>query len=106
MLRVRTSQNDPIRIDAVSPGDDYGRIGVTLCPGKQDPRAWKGPANRDLGLDLDGIQGWGATAVISLITDKEIDHLQVRGLREAVEERHMEWWHLPIPDGHPPGSDF
>ncbi len=44
--------------------------------------------------------------MISLTTDEEIDYLQVRGLRDAVEERHMEWWHLPIPDVNPPGSDF
>ena len=106
MLKVRTSHNDPIRIDAVSPGDGTGRIGITLCPGKKDAHAWNGPADRDLGLDLDEIQRRGATAVISLITDKEITVLQVRGLREAVEERNMEWWHLPIPDLEPPGSDF
>ena len=75
-------------------------------PRKEDLRARNGPANRDLGLDLDEIQRWGATAVISLITDEEIDHLHVTGLREAVEERQMEWWHLPIPDVNPPGFDF
>ena len=106
MLNVRTSQNDPIRIGEVSPGDGSGRIGITLCPGKTGPRRSGGAWSRDLGIDLDAIQRWGATAVISLITDEEIDFLQVRGLREAVEERHMEWWHLPIPDVCPPGSDF
>ena len=106
MSNVRTSHNDPLRIDAVSPGDGSGRIGITLCPGKKDAHAWSGPADRDLGLDLDEVQRWGATAVMSLITDKEIDSLHVRGLREAVEEQHMEWWHLPIPDLEPPGSDF
>ena len=35
MLHLRTSQNDPIRISAVSHGDGYGRIGITLCPGKK-----------------------------------------------------------------------
>ena len=42
----------------------------------------------------------------SLMTSQEIDALQVRGLSDAVESRHMEWWHLPIEDGHPPGHDF
>ena len=106
MLNVRTSQNDPIRIGAVSPDDCAGQIGITLCPGKKGPRRSGGAWNRDLGLDLDAIQHWGATAVISLITHEEIDFLQVRGLREAVEERHMEWWHLPIPDVCPPGPPF
>ena len=44
----------------------------------------------------------GATAVITLITDEELDSLQVRGLPTAVQDRHMEWWHLPIPDVQPP----
>lgn len=106
MSIARTSKSHPLRIDSVSPGDGLGRIGITLCPGKKDPRAWNGPADRDLDLDLDEIQRWGATAVVSLITDREIDDLQVRGLSEAVQDRHMEWWHLPIPDVSPPGSDF
>ena len=106
MSYVLNSQNNPLRIGALSCGDAYGRIGITLCPGKKDARAMFGPADRDLGLDLDVVQRWGATAVITLITDEEIDYLQVRGLREAVEERHMEWLHLPIPDVNPPGPDF
>ena len=44
--------------------------------------------------------------MISLITEGEINLLQVGGIREAVEERHMEWWHLPVPDLCPPGPDF
>jgi len=106
MSNARTSQSHPLQIKAVRPGDGSGRIGITLCPGKKDPQGLTGAWNRDLGLDLDEVQHWGATAVISLITDEEIDYLQVRGLRDAVEERHMEWWHLPIPDVNPPGSDF
>ena len=49
---------------------------------------------------------WGATAVITLITDEELDGLQVRGLPAAVQDRHMEWWHLPVPDVQPPGPEF
>ena len=106
MSPVRTSKSHPLRIDSVSPGDGLGRIGITLCPGKEDRHAWNGPCDRDLDLDLDKVQRWGATAVISLITDPEIDYLQVRGLSEGVQDRHMEWWHLPIPDGYPPGANF
>lgn len=106
MSTAKTSTNSPLRIGTVISGDGLGRIGVTLCPGKKDPRALYGPADRDLDLDLDEIQRWGATAVISLITDEEIDYLKVQGLSEAVRDRHMEWWHLPIPDVSPPGPDF
>ena len=90
----------------MTPGDGHGRIGVTLCPGKTDPGAISGPAARDLDTDLDAIGRWGATAVVSLITDEEMDHLSVRDLPEAVRDRHMEWWHAPILDGTPPGTDF
>ncbi len=101
-----TSDSSPLRIASVTPGDGQGRIGITLCPGKTDPAAMAGPTARDLDTDLDVIRDWGATAVVSLITREEIDHLGVGDLEEAVRDRHMEWWHVPIPDGMPPGADF
>ena len=105
-MQTRTSETDPLLINAVSPGDGQGRIGITLCPGKTDPHGLYGSWARDLDADLDVVQDWGATAVVSLITEEEIDYLQVGGLGEAVRDRHMEWWHLPIPDGMPPQTAF
>ena len=102
----RTSVSDPLRIAEVSPGRGLGRTGITLCPGKKQASAWSGSWCRDLDLDMDAIQRWGATAVITLLEDWEIDQLQVRALPEAVRKRHMEWWHLPIPDAQPPGLEF
>ena len=104
MTTAKTSESHPLRIDTVRPADECGRIGITLCPGKKQPVAASG--SWDLDLDLDKVQHWGATAVISLITDQELDCLKVRGLPDAVQKRHMEWWHLPIPDVQPPGPDF
>ena len=101
-----TSENSPLRIASVAAGDGQGRIGITLCPGKTDPAAMSGPVARDPDTDLDAIRGWGASAVVTLITDEEIDHLGVRDIEEAVRDRHMEWWHAPMPDGMPPGADF
>ncbi|MCY4355055.1 MAG: ADP-ribosylglycohydrolase family protein [Truepera sp.] len=106
MLTPKTSESDPLRIAAVTPGDGQGRIGITLCPGKTDPATISGAWARDLDTDLDAIQRWGATAVVSLITDEEIDHLSVRDLPKGVRDRHLEWWHAPIPDGRPPGPEF
>ena len=106
MLTSKTSEGDPLRIAAVTPGDDHGRIGITLCPGKTDPDGISGAWARDLDTDLDAIQRWGATAVVSLITDEEVDLLSVRDLPKGVRDRHMEWWHAPIPDGRPPGPEF
>ncbi len=106
MPTTRTSESSPIRIDLVHPGGGQGRIGITFCPGKTDPARVPEAWARDLDTDLDAIQRWGATAVVSLITDEEIDRLSVRHLPEGVRDRHMEWWHAPIPDGMPPGADF
>ena len=106
MPTAKTSLSDPLRIAVVTPDGIQGRIGITLCPGKTDGTAMSGPWARDLDLDLDVIQRWGATALISLIEDQEFEFLSVRGLGNAVETRHMEWWHLPIPDGSPPGVAF
>ena len=106
MPATRTSASSPLRVASVTPGEGYGRIGITLCPGKSDPAGMSGPWARDLDADLDAIAHWGATAVVSLITDEELDTLSVRGLPGAVRDRHMEWLHAPIPDGWPPGRDF
>ena len=103
---IKTSETHPIRVDSVRPKDGYGRIGVTLCPGKKYPWGLAGNWERDLDPDLDLISRWGATAVVSLITREEIRDLEVQNLSRAVADRHMEWWHLPIPDGQPPGPEF
>ena len=107
MSTVKTSESDPIRIAAVTSGRDHGRIGVTLCPGKTDSAGISGAWKRDLDTDLDAIQRWGATAVITLIEEHEFDLLKVRDLPTKVRDRHMEWWHLPIQDGKsPPARGF
>ena len=106
MQIAKTSRSHPLYIKDVRPAGRCGRIGLTLCPGKTDPNGLFGAWDRDLDLDLDAIQQWGATAVVSLITDEEMAGLKVRDLPRGVTDRHMEWWHLPIPDGHPPGADF
>ena len=105
-MSTKTSETSPLRIGAVTLGNGQGRIGITLCPGKTDPYAMFGPVARDLDTDLDVVRDWGATAVVSLIEAEEIEYLRVGGLGEAVRDRHMEWWHLPIPDGMPPQPDF
>lgn len=107
MPTPRTSEDSPIRIAAVTPRDGHGRIGITLCPGKTDPNGISGPWARDLDTDLDAIQRWGATAVVTLLEDHEFDLLEVRDLPRKVRDRHMEWWHLPIQDGKsPPARGF
>ncbi len=106
MTEVKTSRTHPLCVNPVRPKDGYGRIGITFCPGKFDPSGYTGSWERDLDLDLERIRRWGATAVVSLITEKEMRDLKVQGLSRAVADRYMDWWHLPIPDVRPPGPDF
>jgi ADP-ribosylglycohydrolase/protein-tyrosine phosphatase len=64
--------------------------------------AWE----RDLNLDLDAVVRWGASAVVSLIEHHEFQILKVPELANAVTERGMKWFHLPIKDAQPPDADF
>jgi hypothetical protein len=64
----KTSLTHPIKIAAISAGPLLGRVGITFCPGKFDPQAMGGSCDRDLSLNLDAIQVWGAAAVVALIS--------------------------------------
>ena len=103
---MSTSKDNPLRINEVRLQSDHGRIGITLCPGKKQDDGISGCHDRDLAADLDVVRDWGAAAVVSLITDDEINLLSVGDLGEEVKARHMTWLHLPIRDGHPPGNTF
>ena len=105
-MAMRTSESHPLRIDSVRPGMSTGLIGMTFCPGKTDHAAMSGAWERDLDLDLATAVRWGASAIVSLIEEHEFQALKVPGLGNAVVERGMKWFHLPIPDFQPPGSAF
>jgi ADP-ribosyl-[dinitrogen reductase] hydrolase len=101
----RTSVTDPLLIAQVTaPGG--GTIGLTLCPGKHQRRAWEGDWERDLDTDIATIKAWGATTVVTLMEARELDRYEVSGIREAVEAAGMKWMHLPIVDGRAPGRFF
>jgi ADP-ribosyl-[dinitrogen reductase] hydrolase len=98
---LRTSITHPLEIATVEIGPGFGRIGLTLCPGKQQKHAATGAWGRDLALDLDAIERWGAAAVLTLVEKEELAGLGVplEILREAVRARHMDWHYYPIKDG-------
>lgn len=103
---VRTSLTHPLQIAAVQAGEGLGRIGITFCPGKVQPSAVTGPWQRDLHIDLDAIEAWGAAAVVTLIEPHEMASLKVEALGDAVADRHMSWCHLPIRDVTIPDARF
>ena len=105
-MTLRTSITHPIAIAEIRAGLGMGRIGVTFCPGKKQANAFSGVWQRDLCVDLDAIADWGAAAVVTLIEDHELESLQVTPLGESVADRHMLWFHLPIPDVTAPDERF
>ena len=102
----RTSITHPLLIAEVSAGPSLGRVGLTFCPGKRQSGAVSGSWARDLGLDLDAIEAWGAAAVVTLVEQDELEQLGVVGIGAAVANRHMSWFHLPITDVSTPESRF
>ena len=51
----RTSLTHPLQIAAVDAGPEFGRVGITFCPGKYDPHAMSGAWDRDLATDDYGV---------------------------------------------------
>ena len=81
----------------------WGRIGVTLAPGKVQPDSRHA---RDLATDLDVIEQWNAAAVVTLLEPHELNALQIADLGAEVVRRNMEWHHWPIADGCCPLAEF
>ena len=81
-------------------------IGIIPCPGRNHVdtkgRRWR----RDLVLDLDVIQAWGADAILTLLESFEFDQLGVPNFSEEIDRRKIPWYHLPIPDMSPPKQEF
>ena len=103
---IKTSISHPLRIDEVKTPNGSGIIGMTLCPGKKIKSAMSGVWDRDLDIDLQAIQAWGAQALVNLIEEHEHDLLHVPNYVEKVKSFPMGFYHLPITDVHPPDERF
>ncbi len=101
---IKTSVTHPLRIDELNLL--RGKIGITFCPGKHQQDAYSGRWERDLAIDLQAIQDWGAQAILCLIEEQEMTELGVELLPKLVPEFGMEFFHLPIPDGQAPTPKF
>ncbi|WP_114947654.1 ADP-ribosylglycohydrolase family protein [Microvirga calopogonii] len=98
--------SSPLRIAEISTGRAGGLIGITFAPGKKQVSAYSGVHDRDLSQDLDTIAAWGAAAVVTLVTARELIDLKIPTLGDEVRSRFMEWHHLPIEDWHAPDAAF
>lgn len=103
-MNRRTSLSHPLLIATLPMG--LGAVGITFCPGKQGDSVFGAPWVRDVGLDLDVIQAWGATSVVTLVEGHELISLGVPDLGERILERGLRWHHLPIADLNAPGPEF
>lgn len=103
---IKTSISHPLRIDEVKAPNGRGIIGMTLCPGKKIKSTKSGVWNRDLDMDLQAIQVWGAQALVNLMEEHEYELLRVPDYAAKVRSYPMEYFHLPIVDVHPPDGRF
>jgi ADP-ribosyl-[dinitrogen reductase] hydrolase len=67
-----------------------GRVGLARCPGLDRPA--------DLSADVAKFRAWGATAVVTGLSEREISHLGLGELGDAIESLGMDWHHVPIAD--------
>lgn len=102
----RTSITHPLLIAAVAVAPEFGRVGITFCPGKYDEDGMSGAWDRDLAIDLDAVRDWGARAVVTLLEHHEFILLKVPRLGDEVLRRGMLWFHLPIADASVPDDKF
>ncbi len=102
---MKTSLTHPLEIPAVTAG--AGRVGMCMCPGKQQPHAATGPWHRDLALDMDAIAAFEAAILITLMEADELEKATpaVR-LKAATEARGIAWLRIPIVDFQAPGVEF
>lgn len=105
-MTILTSISHPLHIATVAAGEGLGRIGLSLCPGKQDRHGLSGRWQRDLSRDISVIAEAGFCAVVTLIEGHEMEALDVGRLGLEVSRHAMDWYHLAIRDGEAPGRDF
>jgi protein-tyrosine phosphatase len=79
-------------------------LGMSHCPGRHGVdgagRHWA----RALDADLQTIQAWGASAVLSLVEPHEFARLGVPDFAQAIARTPLQWLPVPITDMATPGA--
>ena len=70
---------------------------LTPCPGTKDV---------DLVNSLQQIKASGAVALLTFMTQRELDKNQLSDIGKASEAQGLQWFHLPIVDDEAPGTPF
>jgi protein-tyrosine phosphatase/nicotinamidase-related amidase/aminoglycoside phosphotransferase (APT) family kinase protein len=74
-----------------------GRLGITPCPGRQDQ-------DRDLGTDLTQLRSQGATRLLCLMTDSELNWAGVSDLGPRAQAAGLTYHRVPVPDQDTPDA--
>ena len=99
----RTSETDPLSFSTLQVGKGF--IGLTICPGKKGASIYGNDWHRDIDSDIRAIANWGASAVVTIMTDDELQFLGVGNLGLYVAKYGMEWYQIPVPDTTAPNYE-
>jgi protein-tyrosine phosphatase len=106
LMKIRTSDSHPLRVDFVEELPLPGRLGLTMAPGKKGWSNYGGPWDRDLQSDLERLVSVYRTDVlVSLLEPYEFELLEIPDLLESARQRGMRVRHLSIRDVSIPGSE-
>ena len=94
MTSANTGATSPLHIANVVPDRCWARIVITLFPRQTDPHGMTCAWNRQLDCDVDVVERWGATSIVTLITGRGMALLGVGRLRDAAEARYFPVWPL------------
>jgi ADP-ribosyl-[dinitrogen reductase] hydrolase len=78
-------------------------LGMSHCPGRSGVDGGGRQWARVLEDDLQAIQVWGASAVLSLVEPHEFDRLGVPDFAQAIALTPLQWLQVPITDMATPG---
>lgn len=98
-------KNLPIMIDNIRIPGINGMIGISSCPGLRDDYVFD-LYGESLIDDIQAIKGWGASVVITLMEEAELQRLGVRDLGKNVVALNMIWLHLPLHNLGLPENQF
>ena len=88
-------KNLPIMIDNIRIPGINGMIGISSCPGLRDDYVFD-LYSESLMDDVQAIKGWGASVIITLMEDAELQRLGIRDLGRSIVNLNMIWLHLPL----------
>ncbi len=83
-----------------------GVLGMCACPGIRLESSRRGNTARYLKRDIAELQEWGATSIVTLNEEEELNRLGLGDLGHHIVGAGFGWRHLPIVDMNVPRPEF